>query len=157
MSLEPPSPASSTRPREVERSLQTAPQLLDSLPMTSPPETERHHDATESSRVTPLFKRLQTRFRKNRASQPPNQHSAESGQPANLRFGSQSQLTAHIARAGPSTVAEGRRRPVSVFFFGRDKVCGMSDEAPQNTVGRRVKWVRCSVSLLAPLLSCAVA
>ena len=144
--LEPPSPASSAGPREVERSLQTTPQLPEPLPMTSPPEScpEQHRDATQSSRVTPFFKRLQTRFTKTdkkQAVQPADQHSTESGQPANLRFDSRSQPTAHIAKTGPPTMAEGRRRPVSVIFFGREMVCGMSDEASQNTVGRAVKWV----------------
>ena len=155
MLLEPPSPASSTGPREVERSLQPTPQLPETLPMTSPPEPEQHRDAAESSRVTPLFKRLQTRFRntnKSKTSQPPDQLSTQSGQPVNPRSDSQSPPTAHIANTGPSTMAAGRRQRVGVFFFGRQY--GMSDEASQRTVSRSVNWVRepvCSLALLFTL------
>ena len=143
-SLEPPSPASSAGPREVERSRQTTPQLPEPLPMTSPPESypEQHRDATQSFRVIPLFKRLQTRFRKtnkNKASQPPDRLPTVSGRPVDLRLDSQSQPT---AQKGLSSMAETRRQRVSVFLFGKQHVCGMSDEASQRTVSRVVKWVQ---------------
>ena len=132
-SLEPPSPTSSGGPREVERSLQTTPQLPGALPMTSPPESENHRDAAESSRVTPVFKRwLQTRFKKtneNQASQP----------------------TANITKKAPSRMAAARRVRVSIFL-SRQKVCDMSDEVSQRTVAKPVNWVRCSVCSLALLL-----
>ena len=152
-SLEPPSPASSAGPREVERSHQTTPQLQEALPMTSPPHScpEQHPDAAKSSRVTPFFKRLQTRFKKTdkkQAVQPPDRLSTETGQPVNLSPDSQSQPT---AQKGLSSMAETRRQRVSVFFFGRQHVYGMSDEVSQRTVSRAVKWVRCSVCSLAPL------
>ena len=124
--------------------------------MTSPTVSypEQHRDATQSSRVPPVFKRLQTRFKKtnkNRAVQPPDQLPTESGQPINLRFDSQSQPVADIANGGRSTMAEGRRQRVSVFFFGRQHVCGISNEASQRSVSRAVNWVRYSVCSLAPL------
>ena len=125
-SLEPPSPSSSAGPREVERSLQTISQLPGPLPMISPPEPETHRGAAESSRIRPLFKRLQTRFRKtnkNGASQlePLDQLSTKSGQPFNT-FNSRSQPTASIAKKGPSLMAATQRVRVSVFFFV-DKRC----------------------------------
>ena len=54
------SPASSAEPLEVERSLQTTPQLPAPLPITSPPEShpEKPRDAAESSRVTPAFQKV---------------------------------------------------------------------------------------------------
>jgi hypothetical protein len=160
-SLKPPSPAFSSGPREVERSLQTTPQLPGSMPMTSPPESypEKHRDTAESPRVPPVFKRLQTRFKnakKNQASQPPDQVSTKSGQLVDL-LDSRSQPTANIARNGPSRFSAGQRQAVSVFFFGRRQVCCMSDEVSQRTVGKSVDWVRCSVCPLARCLSCATA
>jgi hypothetical protein len=122
--LEPPSPASSAGPREVEfipsRSLQTTPQLPGALPMTSPLESypEKHRDAAESSRGTLVFKRwFQTRLaktNKNQASQPPDQLSTKSGRPFDLRFNSQLQPTADIAKGGPSRFAAGKRVRVSI-------------------------------------------
>ena len=155
-SLEPPSPASSTGSREVDRSLQTTSQLPASLPMTSPAEPENHCDAIESSRVTPVFKKwFQTRFEKvnkNQASQPADQPSIKSGRPVNSR----SQPAANIAQKGPSRFAAGQRARVSVFF-GRQQVYGMSDEVSQRSVGKSVDWVRCSVSPLVLRLSCMTA
>ena len=155
-SLEPPSPASSPGPREVEHSLQTTPQLPGVLSMTSSPESypEKHHDAAESPRVAPVSKRwFQTRFKKayrNQASQPPDQLSTKSSRPANL-CNSQSQLTANIAKEVPSRMAAAQRVRVSGFSFGRKKVFGLSDETSQRTVAKPVNWVRCSVCLLVPL------
>jgi hypothetical protein len=158
---EPPSPASSAKLHEVERSLQTTSQLPEALPMTSPPESypEKYHDTAESSRVPSVFKRLQTRFKrtkKNQASQPPDQHSAKSGQLIDL-FNSQSQPTANIAYNGRSRFSAGQRQAVSVFFFGRRQVCCMSDEVSQRTVGKSVDWVRRSICPLARCLSCGTA
>jgi hypothetical protein len=154
-SLEPPSPASPGGPREVEHSLQTTPQLPSPLRMISPPEPEKHRDTGESSKVTPIFKRwLQTRFKKtnkNHASQLREQLSTESGQPVNLRFDYQSQPTANIPIKAPSRMAAAQRVRVSVFFFGRQQVCGMSDQASQRSIAKPVIWVRCSVCSLAPL------
>ena len=154
-SLEPPSPASSAGPHEAERSLQTTPQLPESLPMTSPPQTysEQRQDTAQSSRVTPLFKRLRMRFRKtnkNKSPQPSNQHFTGFGQLADLRFDSQSQPITHV---GPSIIAEGRRQRVSVFSFDRQKVRSMSDKASQRVVAVRIHPVRCSVCSLAPLFT----
>jgi hypothetical protein len=159
-SLEPPSPASSEGPREVDPSLKTTPQLPEALPMTSPPELhpERNRDAAESSRVTLVFKSkrwLQKKFEKpnkNQASRPPDQLSTNSGQPVD-RFDSQSQTTANITQSGPSKYAAGQRVRVSVFFFGKQQVCGMSDEVSQRSVAKPVDWVRCSVCSLARYLS----
>ena len=124
--LEPPSPASSARLREVERSFQTTPQLLGALPMASPPGSypEKHHDTAESSRVPPVFKRLQTIFKKTKkdqASQLPNQLSTKSGRPVDFRLASQLQPPADITKGGPSRFAAGKRVRVSVFFFGRHR------------------------------------
>jgi hypothetical protein len=153
-SLEPPSPASSAGPREVERSLQTTPQLPGSLPMTFPPEPEKHRDTGESPSVMPVSKRwFWARFKKihkNQASQPPDQLSTKSGHPID-RVGSQTQPTEHIAQNRSSRYAPGKRQAVSVFFFGRQQVCGMSNEVSQRSVGKSVDWVRCSVYSLAPL------
>jgi hypothetical protein len=157
-SLEPPSPASSAEPREVDPSVQIAPHLPEALPMTSPPELhpEKHRDAAESSRVTLVFKSkrwLQKRFEKpnkNQASRPPDRLSTNSGQPVD-RFNSQSQTTANITQSGPSKYAGGKRVRVSVFFFGGQQVCGMSDQVSQRTVG--VDLVRCSGCPLARCLS----
>jgi hypothetical protein len=115
---EPPSPASSAKLHEVERSLQTTSQLPEALPMTSPPESypEKYHDTAESSRVPSVFKRLQTKFKrtkKNQASQPPDQHSAKSGQLIDL-FNSQSQPTANIAYNGRSRFSAGQRQARTV-------------------------------------------
>jgi hypothetical protein len=154
-SLEPPSPASSAGPREVERSLQTTLQLPEALPMTSPPEPVKHHDTGESSRVTPVSKRwfraIFKKIIKNQASQPPEQLSTKSGHPVKLGFDSQSQPTASIAQNRSSRYAAGKRQAVSVFFFGRQQVCGVSDEVSQRSVAKPVNWVRCSVYSLAPL------
>ena len=157
-SLEPPSPASSAGPHEAEHSLQTTPQLPESLPMTSPPQSypEQHQDTAQSSRVTPLFKRLRMRFRKtnkNKGPQPSNQHFTGFGQLADLRFDSQAQPITHVAKTGPSIIAEGRRQRVSVFSFDRQKVCSMSDNASQRVVAVRIHPVRCSVCSLAPLFT----
>ena len=146
-SLEPPSTASSAVLREVERSLQTTPQLPAPPTMTSPPEPEKHRDAAESSSVTPVFKRLQTKFKKTnkiQVSQPPDQLSTKSGRPVNPLI-SQSQPTASVAKETPSRMATGQCMRVSVFFLGGQKMCGMSDEASQRAVARPVNWVRCSV------------
>jgi hypothetical protein len=154
-SLEPPSPASSAGLREIERSLQTTPQLPEALPMTSPPESYpgKPHDAVASPRVPPVSKRwFRTRFKKinkNQASQPPDRLSTKSGQPID-RVGSQSQPTENIAQNRSSRYAAGKRQAVSVFFFGRQQVCGMSDEVSQRSVAKPVNWVRCSVYSLAP-------
>ena len=157
MSLKPPSPASSAGQREVERSLESTPQLPETLPMTSPPGPEQHRDAAESSRVTPLFKRLQTRFRKankKQASQPPDPLSTEPGQPVDPRFDSQSRPTAHIAQKGPSRMAAGQRVRVSVFLFSDwQMMCGMPDKASQRAVAVAIDPVRCSVCSLAPLFT----
>jgi hypothetical protein len=80
----------------------------------------------------------------------PDQLSTESGQPVD-RFHSQSQPTANVALKGPSKMAAGKRVRVSVFFLGRQMVCGMSDEASQRAVAKPVNLVRCSVWSLAPL------
>ena len=160
-SLEPPSPASSAVPREVEfmpsRSLQTTPQLPGGLPMTSPPRSypEKHRDTAESSRVPPVFKWLQTRFKqtkKNWALQPPDQLSTGSGPPLNLS-NSQGQATANIVQNGPARFAAGQRVRVSVFFFGRQRcvVCLMKYVC-QRAVA--VNLVRRSVCSLACCLSC---
>ena len=119
--LEPPSPASSAGPREVERSLQTTPQLPGALPMDSPPGSypEIHRDTAESSRVPPVFKRLQTIFKKTKkdqASQPPDQLSTKSGRPVDFRLNSQLQPPVDITKGGPSRFAAGKRVRVSVFF-----------------------------------------
>jgi hypothetical protein len=156
MLLEPPSPASSAGPREVERSLQTTPQLSGPLPVTSPLESypEKPRDTAESPRVPPVSKRwFRTRFKKinkNQASQPPDQLSTNSGHPID-RVGSQTQPTENIAQNRPSRYAAGKRQAVSVFFFGRQQVCGMSNEVSQRSVGKSVDWVRCSFYSLAPL------
>jgi hypothetical protein len=153
-SLEPPSPASSGGPREVER---TTPQLPGPMPMTSPPESypEKPRDAVESPRVPPVSKRwFRTRFKKinkNQASKPPDRLSTKFGHPVRLGFDSQSQPTANVAQNGPSRYAAGQRQAVSVLFFGRQQVWGMSDEASQRSVAKPVNWVRCSVCSLAPL------
>jgi hypothetical protein len=118
--------------------------------MTSPPESypEKHRDAAESPRATPVYKRwFQTRFQKtnkNEATQSLDRLSVESGRPTSL-VNSQSQPTANIAKNGPSRMAAGQRVRVSVSFFGREKVCGMSDEASQRSVAKPVNWVRHSV------------
>jgi hypothetical protein len=160
--LEPPSPASSGGPREVERSLQTA-QLPEALPMISPPELhpEKHRDTAESSGVTLVFKSkrwLYKRFEKtnkNQTSQRPDQLSTKSGQLDLLD--SQSRPTVNIARNGPSRFAAGQRQPVSVVSFGRQQVCGLSDDESQRTVGKSVNWVCCSVCPLVPCLSSVTA
>ena len=155
--LEPPSPASSARLCEVECSLQTTPQLPGALPMASPPGSypEKHHDTAESSRVPPVFKRLQTIFKKTKkdqASQPPNQLSTKSGRPVDFRLTSQLQPPADITKGGPSRFAAGKRVRVSVFlFFGRQQVCSISDEASQRVVAKPINLVRCSVWSLVPL------
>ena len=154
--LEPPSPVSSTGPREVERSLQTTPQLQEVLPMSSPPESHpgQHRDAAQSSRAIPVFKRLQARFKKTnkiQASHPPGQLSTTLGRPPDHRFNSQSQPTGDIATGRRSTMAAGQRVRVSVFFFGRQMTCGMSDKASQRVVAVRIDPVRCSVYSVAPL------
>ena len=159
-SLEPPSPASSAGSREVERSLQTTPQLPEALPMPRPPELHRETpcDVGESSRVTPAFTTwFQTRFKKtyeNQASQPSDQLSTKSGHPVNLGCNSQSQPTANIAQNGQSRFAAGKRSRVSVFLFDRQRVCGMSDKVSQRTIG--VNLVRCLVCPLAHCLSCVI-
>ena len=156
-SLEPPSPPSSPGPCEVERSLQTTPQFPENLPMTTPPESypEKHRDAAESSRVTPVFKRwFQTRFvktSKNQASQPLYQLSTKSGRPLDLRSGSQLQPTADIAEGARWTMAAGKRSRVSVFFLGRQMMCSMSNKTSQRVVAVAIDPVRCSVYSLAPL------
>jgi hypothetical protein len=160
-SLKPPSPASYSGPREVERLLQTTPQLPGAMPMTSPPESypEKHRDTAESPRVPPVSKWLQTRFKKakkNQASQPPDRLSTKSGQVVDL-LDSQSQPTANTTRNGRSRFSAGQRQAVSVFFFGRQQVCCMSDEVSQRTVGKSVDWVRCSVCPLMRCLSCMTA
>ena len=129
-SLEPPSPASSTGPREVDRSLHTTPQFPEPLSRNSPPESyPEHRDAAEPSRVTPVSKRwFRMRFKKtnkSQASQPQDQLSTKSSHPINPGFDSQSQPTANIAKKGPSTMAAGKRVRVSVFCFGRQKLCGV--------------------------------
>ena len=125
--------------------------------MTSPPESypEKHRDAAKSSRATEVFKRwFQTRFEKtnkNQASQPPDQLSTKADRPVDLRFNYQPQPAANIAKAGRSRMAAPQRAQVSVFFFCRQEVCGMSDEASQQTVAELVNGVRRSVCSLAPL------
>ena len=155
-SLEPPSPASSTGPREVDRSLQIISQLPEPLHITSPPDPENRRDAIEPSKVTPASKRwFRMRFKKTnktQASQPQDQLSTKSGHPVSLGFDSQSQPTANIAKKGPSTMAAGKRVRVSVFCFGRQKMCGVPDEVSQRAVA--VDLVRYSVCLLAHCLSC---
>ena len=125
-SLEPPSPASSTGPREVDRSLQIISQLPEPLHITSPPDPENRRDAIEPSKVTPASKRwFRMRFKKTnktQASQPQDQLSTKSAHPVNLGFNSQSQPTVNIAKKGPSTMAAGKRVRVSVFCFGRQGV-----------------------------------
>ena len=133
-SLEPPSPTSSAGPREVEfMPSQTTPQLpgAPSLPMTSPPGSypEKHRDTAESSRVPPVFKRLQTRFKqnkKNRALQPPDQLSTGPGPPLNLS-NSHGRATVNIVQNEPSRFVAGKRVRVSVVCFGRQRcvVCLM--------------------------------
>ena len=155
--LEPPSPESSHGPREVERSLQIIPQLPGALPMNSPPESyPDHREAGESSRATPVSKRwFRTRFKKtnkSQASQPPDQLSTKSSHPIDPGFDSQSQPTASIAKKGPSTMAAGKRVRVSVFCFGRQKMCGVPDEVSQRAVA--VDLVRYSVCSLVHCLSC---
>ena len=92
--------------------------------MTSPPENhpEKHLDAAESSRVTPVFKTwFQTRFKKtnkNQASKQPDHFSNRSGQPVNLS-NSQAQVTTNTAQSGPSRFAAGKRVRVSAVFFDR--------------------------------------
>ena len=107
------------------------------------------------------FKRwLQTRFKKtnkNQASQPPDQLSTQSDRPVNPRFDFQSEPTANITTKPPSRMAATQRARVSIFFFGRQQVCGMSDEASQRTVAKPVNWVRYSVCPLALYLSCVTA
>jgi hypothetical protein len=155
MSLQPPSPASSAGPHDVDRSLQTTPQLPGPLPMTSPLEPDKHRDTGESSRVAQEFRRwFRPRFEKinkNQASKLPDQPPTKFGHPLKLGFDSQSQPTANIAQNGPSRFAAGKRQAVSAFFFGRQKVFRTSDEVSQRSVGKSVDWVRCSVYSLAPL------
>ena len=155
--LEPPSSASSSGPREVERSLQTTSQLPEALPVTPPPESypEQHRDTVGSSRVTSVFKQwFQPRLKKtnrNQASQLPDPLSTKSGQPINP-FNSLSQPIANIELKEPSRMAAGQRERVSISFLGRQKMCGMSDGASQRTVAKPVIWVRCSVCSLGPLV-----
>ena len=151
--LEAPSPDSSTGPREVERSLQATPQLPEPLPMAPPPESEKHCDAAESSRVAPVLKRwVPAKFKKtnkNQASQPPNQLSTESRLPDNHRSDSQSQPTPNMA--GPSRYAATQRVRVSVvpLVDNRHVVCltkHLSERSPKPLIGFVVQ-----VCSLAPL------
>jgi hypothetical protein len=156
-SLEPPSPASSAGPCEVERSLQTTPQLPGPLPVTSPPESypAKPRDAAESPRVTPVSKRwFRTRFKKinkSQASQPPDRLSTKSGHPVKPGFDSQSQPTASIAQNRPSRYAAGQRQAVSISSSvdNRCVVCltkYFSDRSENPSIGfvvQFIRWRRC--------------
>ena len=127
--LEPPSPASSIGPREInvttQHSLQATPQLAGSLSIISPPETsspQKPLDTPDSSKVILALERwFRARFKKTNKSQgmpPPDQLSTGSGRPVNLRLDSQSQSTEDTPPKGPPTMAAGQRVRVSVLFIG---------------------------------------
>jgi len=129
-SLEPPSPASSTGPHEVDvappRSMRATPQLPVSLSIVSPPETsspKKHPDTPDSSEgISALERWLQARFRRTNktwGSHPPDQLATSSVRPVNLRFNSQSQSRENTPKKGPPTMAAGQRVRVSVLFAGR--------------------------------------
>jgi len=132
-SLEPPSPASSAGPHEVEvtppRPLQAAPQLaglpsiVSSLGLSSP---KKPRNAPNSSNDFSSIKRwLQARFEKtnkNQGTQLPDQLSTRSGRPVNLRLNSKSRPTENTTKKGPPRMAAGQRVRVSIFFIGRQTV-----------------------------------
>ena len=112
-SLEPPSPTSSSGPHEVQRPPQTAPQL----PGTPGSYPEKHRDTSESSRITPVFKRwFQTRFKRsnrNQASRPPDQLSTKSGRPLNPSF----PVTADSEYCTKRTIEDGCRETCASECF----------------------------------------
>jgi len=130
-SLEPPFPASPTRPHEVDMtppcSLPATPQLAGPLSIVSPPETsspKRPLDTPDLSKgISPLERWLQARFRKTNKKQglqPSDQPATMPGRP----FNSQSQSTENTSKRGPPRMAAGQHVRVSVLimFTGRQMV-----------------------------------
>ena len=120
---ESPSPAPSSNLREDE-----APPLrpshaileLDTLPVPSTSGARREENIhTLPSEGTPMFKRwLQTRFRrsnKDAASHKPNRLSGKSRQPAEHQSPSHLPTRVDATNEGPSWMATGKRKRVSVF------------------------------------------
>lgn len=133
-------------------SSQAIPQLPDAQPMTYPPEVpcaEDHHDTAKLPESIPMVKGwLQTVTRrgdKNQASHRPDRLSREPTQPAYPRSHSNSRMKGNTAAAitlGPpriGIIAAAERRLVSVLFFGKQRVHGVSDEPHQRTVAKNTE------------------
>ena len=159
--LEPPSPASSTGPREINvttrHSLQATPQLTGPLSIISPPETsspQKPLDTPDSSKgISALESWFRARFKKtnkNQVTQPPDQLSTRSGRPVNLRSNSRSQSIKNTPQKGPDDSC--RATCASECPLRRwTSSGGVSDELSQRTVWGSVNRARCLVFISAPL------
>lgn len=124
-SLEPPSPASSVRPREVEV---TPPCSLQHASLPCPPSvpeasSPKKPDAPAPFKSISIFERwLQTRSKKinkNHALEPPDGPPTTSSRSVKPRFRSKSQPGVNTVNKKPSGYTTGQRVRVSLFFAMR--------------------------------------
>ncbi|KAF8546548.1 hypothetical protein OG21DRAFT_1491091 [Imleria badia] len=140
---EPPSPASSAGPREVEVMPPCSPQLTGPLSLPESSSPTKPLDTLAPSKDSSVLERwLRTRSKKtnkNQSLQPPDGLSTTPSRPAKPRSRSKSPPRVNTANKRPSWFIPGQRVRVGVLFFARQMMY-MSDKSSQRAVAKPVDW-----------------